>query len=87
MFRKETRKYIFIAPAKRKGKKYSVFKKFDHKYITSFGSVLHEHYKDKIGYYSHLDHLDPNRRKLYYKRHNKAYPKESADWFSKKYLW
>jgi hypothetical protein len=87
MFRKETRKYIFVAPAKRKGKKYSVYRKFDGKYITSFGSLNYEHYKDKIGHYDYLDHFDPIRRKRYYQRHNKNYPKESADWFSKRFLW
>jgi hypothetical protein len=87
MFRKETKKYIFFAPAKRQGKKYSVYRKFDGRYITSFGSVNHYHFKDKLGFYSDLNHLDPHRRKLYYQRHNKNYPKESADWFSKKYLW
>ena len=74
-----------IKPSTRKNKKYDVFKK--DKYITSFGDTRYEHYFDKVGYYSHLDHNDKERRKQYYQRHNKDYPKYSADWFSKKYLW
>ncbi len=54
-----------------------------------FGQLPYEHYKDSTGLnlYSHLDHLNEKRRELYYKRHNKQYPKFSADYFSKKYLW
>ncbi len=54
-----------------------------------FGSVYYQQYKDSTGLklYSHLDHNDKKRRELYYKRHNKDYPKFSPDYFSKKYLW
>ena len=37
--------------------------------------------------YKNLDHLDKSRRDLYYKRHKKNYPKYSADYFSKRFLW
>tara|TARA_R110000772_G_scaffold33153_4_gene80822 strand:- start:4541 stop:4759 length:219 start_codon:yes stop_codon:yes gene_type:complete len=37
--------------------------------------------------YSKYDTNDKERRKLYYKRHNKNYGKYSADALSKKYLW
>lgn len=55
----------------------------------AFGQLPYQHYKDTTGLnlYSHLNHLDKQRRELYYKRHNKKYPKYSADYFSKKYLW
>lgn len=54
-----------------------------------FGDVRYEHFKDStpLKLYSHLDHNDLKRRENYYKRHNKNYPKFSADYFSKKYLW
>jgi hypothetical protein len=56
---------------------------------VSFGDVRYEHYKDRtpIKLYSDLDHLDDKRRMLYHLRHSKDYPKYSADWFSKKFLW
>ena len=56
---------------------------------VSFGHQDFQQYKDSTGLnlYSHLDHLDKKRRELYYKRHNKDFPKFSADYFSKKYLW
>lgn len=54
-----------------------------------FGHQNYEQYKDSTGLnlYTDLNHLDTKRRDLYYKRHNKNYPKYSADYFSKKYLW
>jgi len=56
---------------------------------VNFGALGYEHYKDRtpLKLYSHLDHNDSERRKRYYERHNKDYPKYSADYFSKKYLW
>ena len=56
---------------------------------VSFGDVRYQQYKDKtpLKAYSNLDHNDKKRRELYYKRHNKDYPKFSAGYFSKKYLW
>lgn len=75
-----------------------VFKKgkYPKKYIAivdskevPFGDIRYQHFKDRtpLKLYSKLDHLDENRRLSYYKRHNKMYPKYSADWFSKTYLW
>jgi hypothetical protein len=54
-----------------------------------FGDQRFQHFKDStpLKLYSYLDHLDKKRQELYYKRHNKNYPKYSADYFSKKYLW
>ncbi len=52
-----------------------------------FGAKGYEHYKDVLGHYSNLDHLDKKRRTAYYKRHNTDYPKGTADWFAKKVLW
>ena len=86
MFKKIIGKYIFIAPSIRKGKKYSVFN-INGKYITSFGALGYEHYKDKIGFYSKLNHLSKERKRLYYSRHGKTEDNTSAKYFASKYLW
>ena len=78
-------KLIEFKPSTRKNKKYDAFHKGE--YITSFGDKRYQHYFDKLGYYSYLNHYDEKRRANYYKRHNKDYEKYSADWFSKKFLW
>jgi len=80
------KKYV-IKPSKLKHKKYDVFDKQTNKKILSFGDKRYEQYKDKIGHYKHLDHLDKKRRDNYYKRHKENYPYPSPDWFSKKFLW
>lgn len=87
MFKKTIGKYIFVAPAVRKGKKYSVYNKSNGKYITSFGALNYEHFKDKIGHYKSLNHLDKQRRKLYFQRHGHTTDKTSAKYFSNKFLW
>ena len=71
--------------SKRKNKKYDVYK--DGKYLVSFGSNTHAQYFDKIGIYSSKNHLDKERRRLYYARHGKTAKFESAKWFSHNYLW
>ena len=68
----------------RKNKKYMSF--VNNRFVH-FGDKRYEQYKDKIGYYKNLDHNDENRRKLYYIRHPKNYPKGSPDWLSKQILW
>ena len=55
-----------------------------------FGSIEHEHYKDRIGFFSHLDHNDDQRRKLFYTRFKglmKKSKKYSPMYFSAKFLW
>lgn len=52
-----------------------------------FGAKGYEHFKDKLGHYSYLDHNDKKRRDRYYARHKIDYPEGSADWFSKNILW
>lgn len=82
-------KQLIFVKSTRKNKKYDVYeqKQDGLKYLTSFGDVRYQHYKDKLGLYSHLNHLDKKRRDLYYTRHKKDYPKYSPDWLSKKLLW
>jgi hypothetical protein len=74
---------IKFEKSKVKGKKYTAILPDGHR--VNFGALGYEHYKDKtpLKLYSNLDHNDKKRRDLYYKRHNKDYPKYSPDWFSK----
>lgn len=68
----------------RLNKKYST--QVGHKFIH-FGDKRYEHYFDKMGYYSHLNHNDDNRRRLYYKRHGKYAKPGTAKYFSHNILW
>lgn len=82
--------YIFKVST-RKDKKYDVFQK-DGKKIISFGGIRkngkpYEQFRDIIGYYKGFDHNDKKRREKYYNRHGARARKESAKWFSHKYLW
>ena len=77
-----------IQKSTRKNKKYkAVFA--DKRPAIHFGDNRYQQYKDStpLGLYSKLDHLDKNRRRLYYARHGKATTKYSAKYFSHKYLW
>lgn len=82
-------KELIFFKSTRKNKKYDVYEQTENgmKYLTSFGDIRYQHYFDKLGLYSALNHQDKRRRELYYKRHSKSYPKYSADWFSKNLLW
>jgi hypothetical protein len=90
MFIKRVDNYIFVAPAvRRKNKKYDAYT-LDGEYITSFGALNYQHYRDdKIGYYKDLSHNDKIRRDRYRKRHmhdNLDNP-YSAGYLSMYYLW
>lgn len=70
-------------------------KKFPKKYCATlhnkkvcFGDIRYQHFKDKIGHYSYLNHYDKKRRLLFHQRHNcKNAKKYTPNWFSCKYLW
>ncbi len=55
----------------------------------SFGDSRYEQYKDRaLGIYSHKDHLDIKRRRLYRERHKgEDKTKYSAGYFAWHYLW
>jgi|TARA_R110000765_G_scaffold395726_1_gene489484 hypothetical protein len=77
-------------PSKAKNKKYSVYVKGDTKSgkkLIHFGDNRYEQFQDKLGTYKKLDHNDPKRKKAYYDRHGKATSKDTAKYFSHKYLW
>lgn len=86
-FERKLKGFVFTAPARRKDKKYSVYHP-DGKYITSFGALGYEQYKDKIGYYSKDDHMDKKRRDNYRRRHaNDNLDRLSAGYFAWHFLW
>lgn len=72
-------------PSTRKNKKYDVFKADT--YITSFGHSNYDQYFDLVGKYATNNHLDPVRRRLYYRRHGKTTDKLSPKYHSNKILW
>lgn len=82
-FKKSTRKY----------KKYMTTYKGK---TIHFGDTRYQHYFDKIGLYSHLNHLDDNRRYNYLKRSSNIRNKQgkltykdksSPNYYSINYLW
>lgn len=84
--------YKIVEP-RRKNKKYSVLK-YNNKtkqydYLLSFGDNRYEHFKDQtpLKLWSHLDHNDLERKKRYYQRHSKTNDKNSASYWSNKFLW
>jgi hypothetical protein len=77
--------YVFKVPKRTSKKKYDVYK--DGIFLTSFGSNTNNQYRDKIGYYKNLDHLDKDKRKRFYDRFGKSPKFESALWFSQRFLW
>lgn len=71
----------------RKHKKYMAV--FESGKTVHFGDKRYQQFKDSTGLrlYSHLNHGDLRRRKLYYMRHGKKATMYSAKWFAHKYLW
>lgn len=86
--------YIVKAPSKTDNKKYDVFIEDEgkEKKILSFGHTDYQHFKDRLGYWKHLDHNDPKRQENYKSRHSKDKgviyndPKYSG-WWSYHLLW
>lgn len=85
--------YDLLGFEKNKGKKYKydailINKSTNQTRRIPFGDKSFQQYKDLIGEYSHLDHLDPKRRRLYRLRHKgEDQYKFSSGYFSMKYLW
>lgn len=53
-----------------------------------FGDVRYQQYHDKMGRYSHLDHLNPARRASYKTRHHKdRLARGTPGWFADQILW
>jgi hypothetical protein len=73
-------------------KKYKVelYEKGEKIKTIQFGDKRYEQYKDvtPLKLYSHLNHLDKDRRKRYKIRHEKdRHTKYTAGWFADKFLW
>ena len=74
--------------SKAKNKKYSVYvMKNGKKRLIHFGDKRYQHFKDKLGKYSSLNHGDKERRKRYYARHGKTNDKNTAKYWANKILW
>lgn len=53
-----------------------------------FGQMPYEHYEDKIGYYSDLDHHDKTRRRNFKSRFERLrHHKGTSSWFADQILW
>lgn len=94
MFIRRIKNWVFVAPSKRKLKKYDVYSSKTGEYITSFGAIHplgqpYEQYFDKISFYKDYNHENKERRKLYRLRHknDKLSDKTSAGFFSWFFLW
>jgi hypothetical protein len=74
-----------VKKSNKKLKKYDVYK--DGKYLLSFGQKFYEQYYDIIGFYSNKNHLDKERRRLYYLRHGYTNDINSPKWWSSNFLW
>lgn len=85
-------KQYTIVKSSNRNKKYDAILKSGTK--VSFGAIKsngepYQQFRDSTPneIYSAFNHYDVDRMARYLKRHKKDYPKYSADWFSKKYLW
>lgn len=78
----------FLSSAK--NKKYSVYVKSNstgRPKLIHFGDRRYQQFRDKLGFYKHLDHGDAKRRDKYYARHDRNAHKDSAKYWSHKMLW
>ena len=74
----------------RKNKKYAVYvKKNGKKTLIHFGDKRYQHFRDKIGKYTHLEHNDSNRRRSWLARHGVSdkTSKNTAVYWAAKVLW
>lgn len=76
-----------IRKSTRKGKKYDVYR--NDKYLLSFGSADHDQWKDEtpLQLYKHKDHLNSERRRLYFLRHKRTSDINSPKYWSNTFLW
>lgn len=75
-----------IKKSTRKHKKYMI--RYNNKWIH-FGDSRYEHFRDStpLQLYKHLNHNDPDRRRLYYARHGKTAKIGTPKYYSHKFLW
>ena len=80
-----------------KGVKIEVSDRRHKKYVATlpdgkkvhFGDKRYQQWKDQtpLKAYKHFDHGDPARKKNYFQRHGEEAKKNSAKYFSHRYLW
>ena len=86
-------KFLMFQESKTKNKKYDavlMHKKTKKIKLVPFGDKSYSQYNDQtgLGLFSHLDHLDKERRRLYKTRHeNTRHNKFSSSWFADRFLW
>ena len=84
-------KLLKIEVSKAKNKKYAsilVDKNTGKKRTVNWGDKRYQHYYDKLGKYSNLNHNDKKRRDNFKSRFgNRSKIKYSASYFANKYLW
>lgn len=80
-----------FSPSWRLKYKYCVkfFNEFTNKIeIVHFGERNSQHYFDKIGFYSHLDHLDKNKLAQFHKQYKtENLARYSTRWWNSMFLW
>lgn len=76
-----------IRKSTRPFKKYDVYQNAT--YLLSFGDARYGHFKDvtPVKAFTHLNHLDPERRRRYYARHGSTTDTTSARYWSHRFLW
>lgn len=85
LFHRKLNGIDFYAPSTVKNKKYDAYVN-NKKY--SFGDSRYQQFRDKIGFYKHLDHNDDQRRNNYINRHSTDnLSTYSSGYFSMFYLW
>ena len=94
VFQKVIDNWLFIAPSKKKFKKYDVYDNRTRDYITSFGQLKQDgtpftQFHDKITYYSDYNNNDKRKRDNYRKRHknDKIDDTTTSGFFSWYFLW
>jgi len=93
-YSKKDFEFLKFVKSKARHKKYvAILQNKNEGYLVriNFGDTRYQQYKDNTGLnlYSHLDHKDINRRRLYHLRHRKNVKTGyySPSYFSNKYLW
>lgn len=84
--------HIGFAKSSTKNKKYDAIlknKETGRLKKVPFGQLPYQQFYDSTGLnlYSHLNHGDKTRRRLYYNRHGMNAPLFSSKYFSHKFLW
>lgn len=87
-YRRRTNRLNTPFVSDRKNKKYSVYVWCDGKRkLLHFGDTRYEHFTDRVGAFSALDHCDYQRRRNYHRRHGSSNDMCSAKYWANSLLW